>query len=142
MAVNGLTVGKSLTLNLHTSKGELVIPNITSFTIKPATINLKDINMAGRVRYANLPTGYMGTIQITRGNNAMEQYWLQYQQDYLNGENLLPSTITTTTVEVDGSVSQLVYTGVMFDMKDFGEYSGETYVKQTLDFQCELMQNN
>ncbi len=134
MSINGLTVGRSIQINLHTPTGELVINTIISFNAKPDAVDKKIVAMNGNVIPLVFPSGFSGTMEIERTDNTLEQYWDQFEDGYYLGLNLLPSTITETITESDGSQTQYLYTNVMFKVDNLGAYSGNDTVKQSLSF--------
>lgn len=134
MSINGLTVGRSIQINLHTPNGELVIDTVISFNAKPDAIDKKIVGINGNVIPVIFPSGFSGALEIERTNNVLEQYWDQFEDGYYLGLNLLPSTITETITESDGSQTQYLYTNVMFKVDNLGAYSGNDTVKQSLSF--------
>jgi hypothetical protein len=134
MAINTLSVGRDITLNIHSPSGEINIPTVISFTCKPKPDVRSSVAMNGNVLFAPIPLGYAGSIVIDRTSPALQQIWTAYENAYYGGQNLLASTITETIKEADGTVTQWIATGVMFDAQDFGDWMGNDIVKQTLNF--------
>lgn len=140
MAINNLSIGRDITLNIHSSNGEIVIPTVISFTCKPTPDVRTSVAMNGNVLYATIPQGYSGSIDIDRTSPALEAFWTAYETAYYAGQNLLANTITVTINEANGTVSQWIASGVMFDAQDFGNWTGSDIVKQTLNFRASLYQ--
>jgi hypothetical protein len=137
MSANGLTVGKDITLNVHTPDGELNIPIETkTFSAKPeGTIQKSVLINSTRTMYAE-PTGYSGTFELDRRSNLVESFWAAYDAGWLAGRNIQPSTISITITEADGSVTQEQYLGVALLVENFGTFSGEGYVTQSISWQA------
>lgn len=136
MAINNLAIGRDISLNIHSPNGEIFIPTVVSFTCKPVPDVRTSVAMNGNVLFAPLPMGFNGTIEIDRTSPALEALWTAYENGYYSGENLLSNTITVTINEANGTISQWIATGVMFDAQDFGTWSGNDIVKQTLNFKA------
>lgn len=139
MAINGLSVGRSWTANIFTQFGEFVIPTVISFNVHSNTETPVSTAVDGHIRYVSIPHGFSGTLQADRQNNAIEEYWLSYEKAYYDGLNLLPSTITQTIQEADGSITQLYAYGVMFHNPDFGNWMGTDIIKQSIAFNAERL---
>ncbi len=140
-AINGLSVGRSWTANIFTQFGEFVIPTITMFEIHATPVMDKSIPVDGNIRYVVIPSGFTGSIEADRSSDVIEQYWTNYESAYYQGENLLPSTITQTITEPDGSITQMIARGVMFEGQDFGNWVGNSIIKQRLNFYASRWEN-
>lgn len=136
MPINNQSVGKDVSICLNTSKGTLNIPAaaITKFDATPDTSQEARKGLDGVTRYAVFPNGWKGSLEIDRMNNAVDDFWRQYEEDYYAGINLLPGTINETIQEADGSINQYRYEGVMFDLKDAGSREADKVIKMKLDF--------
>lgn len=137
MAINGLSVGRDIKIDIHTSKGSFQISSeITSFEISPTPEMRRSVMIDGTVRDIVLPQGFSGSMEIDRINDDIESYWAQYEKDYYDGKNLQPATITATKTEPNGSISQWIATGVVFAVEQFGAWSGSDFVKQRISFKA------
>jgi len=134
MAINNLSLGPDITLNIHSPTGEVVIPTVVSFMCEPTPEVRKSVAINGNVLFAPIPLGYTGSLETDRTSPAIEEFWTNYEKQYYAGVNLQPSTITVTIREANGSITQWIATGVMFDAQSFGTWSGTDFVKQTLKF--------
>ncbi len=134
MPINELSVGRDITVNLHTPNGELQLNTITGFDSRPEAISDKIVAMSGEIINIVIPSGFTGTFDVERRDNTLDQFWVQYEDSYYIGLDLKASTITETITEVDGSQTQYVYTGVYFRVDTFGPWSGSATVKQRVTF--------
>ena len=142
-AINGLSVGRSWTANIFTQFGEFIIPTITMFSIHSTPVSDTSVQINGDIRFVEIPQGFTGSIEADRTNNAIENYWAGYETAYYNGVNLLPSTITQTITEPNGNITRMIARGVMFSSGDFGNWVGNSIIKQRLSFKAsrwELLQ--
>lgn len=136
MAINNLSVGINWTATLITQNGELVIPTITAFDIRPTPVMRKSIPVNQPVIPIVIPNGYTGSLEIDRTNSALENYWTTYELEYYSGINILGGKIVQTVTEPDGSITQMVADKVVFESVDFGRWTGDDFVKQRLNFYC------
>lgn len=134
MPVNGFSVGRDVTLNINDQNGALTFGLITHFTSKPDVIDKKVTGLDGLARHVIFHDGWSGSFDLERDDNTLDDYWALLETNYYMGVNQQSATIIETITEVDGSVSQYLYTGVIFKLEDAGEWKGEETVKQKLSF--------
>ena len=134
MPINNLSVGRDITINLHTSQGELQVTTVTSFNARPNAVEGQVEPLDGSPIPYVIPNGFSGTIEFERTDASLDDFWDDYEDAYYLGQNLRASTITETINEVDDSQSQYIYTNVFFKADDLGPWSRNGTVKQTLSF--------
>ncbi len=134
MPVNSFTVGRDLTLTIVTTTGPLNLSLITSFKSKQDTTDQKIKGLDGVTRHVIFPDGWSGSFMLDRQNQIVDEYFAQLEANYYSGINNLPSTITETITEVDGSLSQYQYLQVLLRLDDAGEFRGDQTVKQSISF--------
>lgn len=137
MPLNGFTIGRDVTPNINTPSGALSPSLITKFTAKPETTKKKVKGLDGRTRHLIFPDGWTGAFEVERQDSTVDDFFAAQEAGYYNGQNLLPSTITQTITEVNGSVSQYQYNGVVFSLDDAGDWAGDDTVKQKISFEAE-----
>lgn len=126
MPVNGVNVGRDVTVVLVDSSSTTMDFSIrTGFTKTPNTTEITSISADGIVRTLYLPAGWTGTLDYDRADSAIDDFFADMESDYYSGESLESATITETITEVDGSVSQYKYTGVIFKLNNAGDSTGE-----------------
>ncbi len=129
MSVNGLSIGKDVSIALVTSTGPVTFNITTSFQPKAQYTELKSVGLDGTVRNSKVPNGWEVTFKIDRGGSNVDSYFAQAEADYYNGVPWQPGTILETISEPDGTVSQWRYDNVMLYYDDAGERSGEKVVQ-------------
>jgi len=134
MSVNRLSVGVNFTLHIQTQRGPLIFPTVTSFDLRSRSKMQESIPINRPPIFLSIPGGFAGTIELDRMNDALEAYWTEYEKDYYKGIDIVSSTIIATFTETGGNINQYALIGVAFDAPDFGRWTGETYVKQKMDF--------
>lgn len=134
MPLNGYTVGRDVTVTVITPTGPLDLTGITSFASKANTGKSNVNRMDGINDYLRYPNGWSGTFDIDRTSSEVDDYFAELEAAYYAGNNELPATITETTTEVDGSISQYRYVGAMLTYDDAGTKAGNSTVKLKIGF--------
>lgn len=137
MPVNGFTVGRDVTITMVGANGvDLVLApdQITNFDAKP--IKKEDwsrpLNLPPKPLY--LPDGWRGTVQLDRQDSSLDQFQSDYEQQYWNGENMLPGTILQTITEDDGTTTQYRFDGCMFWVEEPGQWHDGGKISQRMEF--------
>lgn len=137
MPANGFNIGKDATLDVVSSTSGPLRPTIlTDFTFKQMTTGLESKAADGVNRFAEVPTGWEGTLSFDRGNSALDDYVAQAEASYYAGAPGDVITITQTVQEVSGAITQYRYTGVALKYEDAGDWGGEKIVKQKLSWKA------
>jgi hypothetical protein len=132
---NGFTVGRDVLVDVYTASGPLRLPaTTTGFDAKPQYKSINSHGLDGVNRYAELPSGWSGTIQMDRSDDTIDAFFAQAEADYYAGIAVQPATITETISEADGSTSQYRYTGVVFRFDDSGNKRGDDKVAQSFSW--------
>lgn len=136
MPVNGLNVGKDVTLNIVTPAGLLRIKGRKSFSSRQMTHALTHVGMDGNIRLAELPAGWEGDIEIDRADSSLDDYMARSEADYYSGVTTATISISETITNPDGSTSQYLYAGVVLKYSDAGKKSGDAFIAQKLDWRA------
>ena len=136
MPVNGFSIGRDCSLTVNTPNGVKRFSLITGFGSKPSISDAKVKGLDGIVRHVIFHDGWQGQFDLERQDDELDEYWAQLESDYYAGIAQGAATITETITEVDGSISQFRYDGVVFKLEDAGEWKGDSTVKQKLSFQA------
>jgi hypothetical protein len=132
-ATNGFTVGRDVFIDLTLSTGPLRLPTTTTgFDAKQETKELTSHGLDGVNRFAELPAGWKGSVEMDRSDSVIDDYFAQMEADYYAGKITNPATITETISEANGSVSQYRYIGVVFKFQEAGKKRGDDKVAQTI----------
>src|SRR5665213_421795 len=123
MALDQFTTGRAVTLTL-----------VTGFQSKQDSVEQKIKGLDGVTRHVRFFGGWSGTFNVERQDSTVDDYFSQLEQNYYSGVLETPASITETIAEVDGSISQYRYQGVLLKLDDAGEYRGDQSVKQALSF--------
>ncbi len=134
MAVDGLISGIDSKITFNDVNGVQKFVILENFTSKEDAVILKEISIDGVPRHPKLHQGWSGSFTLQRTNDVMDRYIALQEAAYYQGIDQVPMTITQTITEVNGSVSQYQYTGVVIALEDAGNYSGTEIVKQRVTF--------
>lgn len=135
MPANVWSIGKDVLLDVVTPNGVLALPvTTTAFEAKPTYNKIRQVGIDGVNRGANVPTGWEGTIKLDRANSAVDDFFAQQEAGYYAGLNTLTASITETITELNGSVSQYRYLGVVLSYDEAGMWQGDKQVSQTIGF--------
>lgn len=129
MPVNNFNVGRDLSLQIVGYDGIIHnFPLVTGFDAKQETHSIKIMGMDGTVRFLELPAGWTGSFGTDRQDSSLDDYFANLEAGYYQGLNVQAATITETISEVDGSVKQYRFTGVVFKLDDAGSWAGDKQV--------------
>lgn len=134
MPLNGFNVGRDVSLDIVSPTGPLEFGLITKFTSKQDITDKKIKGLDGITRHVRFPDGWSGTFDIERQDSTLDDYFAGLEDDYYAGLNEQSCTLTETIEEVNGSVSQYRYEGVLLKFDDAGDKSGDNTISQKLSF--------
>lgn len=135
MPINGISVGKDVTLTINDSTGALIIlTRIKNFSSKQKTNNRETAALDGVNRHVNIPMGWEGTFEFERTGPQLDNYIAAQEDLYYAGKNVPTALITETITEADGSVTQWQYVGCVFTYESAGDWKAEEYITQKLAF--------
>lgn len=130
-------VGRDVTLRVATTVGILDLSNLTSFKSKMDDTVQKIVLVNGKTRHLRFIQGWSGSFDLERGSSQIDAYFSLLELNQKLGVREPTASITETIQEVDGSVSQFRYRGVILSYPDSGEVAGDKSIKQSLNFMAE-----
>src|SRR5260364_324315 len=106
MPLNGLSIGRDITLDLITPNGPLRLNGITKFTSKPDVVDekIKPLNRAPI--HLRFPDGWSGSFETERDSDALDRHFARAEDDYYLGVNEPPSKMPETTAQPNSAISQ------------------------------------
>ncbi len=137
MPANNLTTGRDLTFVLVGPYGTVRFSQVTDYSVKRESSKLSSKGLDGYTRRANVPDGYTISIKIDRSDATLDRLFARLDADYYAGVNIQGGTVVETIKELDGSVSQFRYEGVVLDLESAGDYKGDSFVSQSLGLMAE-----
>ncbi len=132
MPIQNQSLGKDISFTVVTPTGTLAINGKTDYDIKPMFSELKHKDLDGTTSYAYVPDGWTISVKLERRDPIIDRYFAQLEASYYAGVNLVPGTILESIQEVDGSVSQYQYTGVVLKYDDAGNWKSDGFIAISL----------
>lgn len=130
MPLDGYSLGRDVAFDVNTATGVLRLAKVIKFTKKPNITSQKITLLTGVVDELQWPGGWTGTIQFQRDGSTADDWQAQWEDDYYNGVNRDPSTITETITEPSGKTSVYRYENVQLHLSNAGDASGDKTIEQ------------
>lgn len=146
-AINGQNVGRDATVTLRASTGESV-PAETLGLLTDVKINFKNSDVetktivgGGMTFYEVIPHGLTLSLSFARYNGNLTNLMTSYRTNWFNGVRVY-FTIQVQVRNPDGSVNTYTLTQCKPTRGSLGEFKPDAAVVQTLDFECQDVQDN
>ena len=78
--------------------------------------------------------GWTGTIKVQRVSPDLENFFLQSENNYYNGQSLPPATMVTTNTEPNGGVTQNRYINTTMVLENAGDWTQDKSVTLQIGF--------
>src|ERR1700733_9889268 len=136
MPSGGFSIGRDVSFTVNMPQGLVKLSNITGFTRKQISTGIESKGLDGIDRFAEIPSGWEGTIEIDRRNANADIAVAFLENLYYTGQNVPGSTIAETTTEVSGGVTQFRYINVAVKFDNAGDAKGDAKIMQTLSWKA------
>lgn len=128
-------LGRDIGLTIVTPQlGPITLNTITSFKSKSDDNVQKLILINGITDHLRFFQGWSGSFDLERASAILDQYFAMLEANYFRGIPEAAASITETIQEVNGTVSQYRYPGVILSFSDAGDFTGDKSVKQSMNF--------
>lgn len=136
MPQNGKSMGRDLSIIINTQNGVLKItPDlIGSYTRDPMSDVKSWLPITGIEEDVVIPKKWGGSIELIRKGPVIDLFWANFEAAYYNGVSIQPSSMIETIEEPDGSTSQWNYINVILRLTKGGDWRGDEFVNQTLEW--------
>ena len=140
--VNSFLVGTDLSITIYnnqTGASVLLDGKRTRFRSKDKSKMIKSdpIDNGGIPDHRILPDGWNGTIEVDRQSDDFAALYAQLEAAYYAGQGQQFFTITATEPNLRTSgIARYQYTNCVFHNYDPGEWSKETQVKVSVEFEA------
>ena len=134
MASNSFSLGRDCQLVVVGPSGRVDLAHVTGFETRQVTSAIRVDRIDGVQLAAELPKGWDGVFELERGTSAAEDFIVQLEAAYYNGNAIAASTLYQYVNETDGSTSTYQFDGVVFRLAHSGAWRGDASVKQRLEF--------
>lgn len=129
MPINGLSVGKDITIVWTDNNETKRFGTITRWNAKPVTKDDKIVAVDGTITHLIFHQGWVLEFEVERTDNSVDEYWAQAEENYFKGKEMAPATIFETIQEPGGGMSQYRYEGVIPMVEDMGDRKGDASIK-------------
>lgn len=137
MPMNGFSLGKDLSIDIFAPGGATPILSFalrTGFSPRQLTTQIKIKGSDGKNRNLYIPEGWEGSIDFTRQNSLIDDYFARLEAEYYSGLNGAPAQITETILNPDTSISQYRYTDVVMKYGNAGGWMSDNEIKLQIDW--------
>lgn len=134
MPINGISIGKDMSVTLDDNNGNVVTTRVKMFSSKQKTANRETVALDGVNRHLNIPIGYEGNFEAERTGPALDNFIFNQEQLYADGAPIPLITLTQTINEADGTITQYQYQGSVVQFDSTGEWKGDDLVTQKINF--------
>lgn len=129
---NAFSLGHDIAVDFNLPQGPVRFTIITDVARKQNVKDVESHGIDGVCRYAVIPGGYEGTLEVDRGGPALDQAIDTLDQLYYAGAPVPYGSILETINEPDGSITQWRFSLVVFNAEDLGSWKGDAKVTQKL----------
>ena len=136
MPVGGFSIGRDVSIIINMPQGPVKFSNLTGFKRQQISTSIESKGLNGVDKFAEIPSGWQGSIDIDREDNALDLAFAFLENLYYSGQNVPSSTISETTTEKNGSVTQFRYVGVAFKFDNPGDAAGDAKMSQTFSWKA------
>ncbi|MHB8914413.1 MAG: hypothetical protein ACYC4K_01220 [Thiobacillus sp.] len=134
MPQSGLSIGSDARLDISMPTGTLTLPTLLSFKSHPTPHDIKVNPLNGGPIPLEFANGWMGSFDVARADSTVDDFFAMKEAAQYAGANIAPGTIHQTIAEVNGTISQYMYSGVILILKDAGEWKALSDVTQHIEF--------
>jgi hypothetical protein len=127
------STGRDCSIVLIGPFGRVDLQNVTGFDCTQMTATIKVDRLDGVQMNAELPKGWSGSMDVERGNNALDLLMAQEEVNWFDNGIYANSTMFQFITEQGGAVTTLAYDNVALKL-DAGRWAPDAAVKQKLTF--------
>lgn len=113
----------------------ITLVNVMSFDWKQETQDITHMRMNGTTLVADLPKTFSGTIELQRGNDALENEFSQIWQDWITQVDYQLGTLVCTVTSSVGGGS-FTFLDVSLRLDDGGTWRGDDVTRQRISFRA------
>lgn len=131
--VTDFTVGKSVTLVFITNGAIVGTASLTDFTAKQEVKKLRSDPLNSQPVLKNLPGIWSGSATLDRVDSTLDDFFAAQEDAWWSTGQTPTSYIQETINELDGSISQYRYEGVVMEF-DAGARKADERIQQKIDW--------
>ena len=137
MPQSGISVGSDARFDILTPTGLLSLPTLLSFDAKKITHKVKINPLTGVPINLQFPDGWEGSFDVAREDSTLDDYFALIEASQYAGANIASGTIHQSITEVNGTISQYMFTGVQLYFDDAGNWKALSDVMQKVSFMAQ-----
>ena len=134
MPQSGISVGSDFRFDVITAAGLLTLPTLLDFDKKPTEVQQKVTPLNGPPIPLTFPNGWEGSFSVARQDSTLDDYFAALEAAQYAGANIAGGSIHETIQEVNGTLSQYMYTNVQLHFTDAGNAKATSDVMQKVSF--------
>lgn len=130
-----MTVGRDYSFGYYDANTGNVIDlgSVQSVKVSEPAASIENRPYNDDPTFGYVPDGYRFSFVITRTDSRLEDFMLDMQERFRNGQAILPGFLNETISNPDGTVSRYQYEKFVFWIPDLGDIQRETVVKITAE---------
>lgn len=129
-----INTGRDCTVVLIGPYGLVQLDNVTGFDCRQQVAKIHSDRLDGVQQMADLPKGWVGTLDVDRGTNALDLLVALIEDGWMSGGAYQNSTLFQYVAESDGSTTVFVFDNVALSLSDAGAWRPDQITKQRLEF--------
>jgi hypothetical protein len=128
------STGRDVSIILVGPFGRVDLANVVSFTAKQETAMIKVDRLDGVQLLAELPKGWSGTIEVERGNAAIDVFFGLMEAAWIDGGIYTVSTLFQYVRDTNSVLNTYAYDNVGLKLDDAGDYKPDAAVRQRISW--------
>jgi hypothetical protein len=128
------STGRDVSIILVGPFGRVDLANVISFTARQETAMIKVDRLDGVQLLAELPKGWSGTIEVERGNAAIDVFFGLMEAAWIDGGTYTVSTLFQYVRDTNSVLNTYAYDNVGLKLDDAGDYKPDAAVRQRISW--------
>jgi hypothetical protein len=128
------STGRDVSIILVGPFGRVDLANVVSFTARQETAMIKVDRLDGVQLLAELPKGWSGTIEVERGNAAIDVFFGLMEAAWIDGGIYTVSTLFQYVRDTNSVLNTYAYDNVGLKLDDAGDYKPDAGVRQRISW--------
>jgi hypothetical protein len=128
------STGRDVSIILVGPFGRVDLANVISLTARQETAMIKVDRLDGVQLLAELPKGWSGTIEVERGNAAIDVFFGLMEAAWIDGGTYTVSTLFQYVRDTNSVLNTYAYDNVGLKLDDAGDYKPDAAVRQRISW--------
>lgn len=138
MSINQLCFGHQATVTISNPITGALLPltNLVKFQSKQRSDKQTSKPLNSPPIFAHTPDGWDGNITFDRVDATVDAFFAQMETAYWNNSLTFSGTIQLSMVELSGTTTTWLYSGVSMTFEDAGDFESQKKVTQRINFEA------